>query len=197
MTEVIIRRKQYLEMQCQYVVGQAGFSSSGTEERSKNPVSELGTTCNAPLSEENQIRIDSSPLKGCAAQPCLTTKTYRQTAGKGAATHGIMSTSTIYAVCNYSDELGTDFRMYLQRSKCVITMYLMDCILHLLEQTQQSFHTARQQSCYFSYRYSEIKQRISAGFSMGKQTEIQLLNNLITELQIRDVYFKNIVGFFW
>lgn len=94
-------------------MGAGGFSSSGIEERSKNPVSELGTICNVLLSEENQIRIDSSPLKGCAAQPCLITKTSRQAASKGAARYGIMSTSTICAVCNYSDELGTDFHMYL------------------------------------------------------------------------------------
>lgn len=53
------------------MVGAGGFSSSGTARRSENPVSERVAVCSTLFSEEDKGRIDCSPLKGCAAQPCL------------------------------------------------------------------------------------------------------------------------------
>ena len=101
----------------------AGFSSSGTEKRSRNPVRERGTVRNALFSEEGKARTDGSPLKGCAAQPCLPANSYRQAAGKlpsrpevkrrsSAGDTGCPSPVKLHvlgATCNYFAELGTDF----------------------------------------------------------------------------------------
>lgn len=84
--KVIMHRKHYLEPKRRYVVGAGGFSSPSTEKRSRNPVSERGTIRNALFSAEDKSSIESSPLKGCAAQPCLPGKTSRQAAAKGACT---------------------------------------------------------------------------------------------------------------
>lgn len=84
--KVIMHRKRYLELKHRYVVGAGGFSSLGTEKRTRNPVSERGTIRNALFSAEDKTSLKSSPLKGCAAQPCLPGKTSRQAAGKGACT---------------------------------------------------------------------------------------------------------------
>lgn len=66
-----MHRKYYLEPKRQNMVGAGGFSSSGTARRSKNPVSERVAVRTTLFSEEDKGRIDCSPLKGCAAQPCL------------------------------------------------------------------------------------------------------------------------------
>lgn len=127
--EVVMHRKYYLEPKLQFMVGAGGFSSSGTARRSENPVSERVAVCSTLFSEEDKGRIDCSPLKGRAAQPCLPAAAHGHAEVQAphlsryagcpppVAFHGL----TLWTICagrGYSDELGTDFYIPTEISMC-------------------------------------------------------------------------------
>lgn len=181
--KVIMHRKRYLEPKRWYVVGAGGFSSPSTEKRSRNPVTECGTTRNTLFSAEDKTSIESSPLKGCAAQPCLPGKTSRQAAAKGACTpevelpspsgytghlwnyvclhHGLSLQYVIILV-----KQGQTF-MYPERSDCYNCVFA-GSYPSPVEIHKREFPYSTLVQLILFLQALEIKQKISAGFSVGK-----------------------------